>query len=254
MRDYNTISAGDFIVESIEMKLRWLARRLRWTDIPEEIEKWATVVCSLNRIRLNFKLSEIDSPLQNLERGLIPFSQRKSLTISGPNRRDWDSNEIAMATRADKPKVPDHPNLKKTSPARWRSSPLPPCVEVEQQLCTVRKRTVRKGNQLLLPQNMQMFSMDIDTHPVQDATILDDYRETTTPEDNEGVFSSRALWRCMYTKLETAGKSYDYYDKHEFDKLILSIAEELGLNKDMLLRDEYRKALSKLKKRYFFPK
>ena len=55
MRDYTKISAEEFIVESLDMKLRWLARRLRKIDDHQEIIQWVSVVTSLKDLKQNFR-------------------------------------------------------------------------------------------------------------------------------------------------------------------------------------------------------
>jgi len=44
MKYDNSITVEEFLAENIEMKLRWLARRLRKLGEPEEIQKWAKSV------------------------------------------------------------------------------------------------------------------------------------------------------------------------------------------------------------------
>ena len=46
MRDYRTISAEEFLVEGLDMKLRWLARQLRKIDKPEDIVQWVSVAAA----------------------------------------------------------------------------------------------------------------------------------------------------------------------------------------------------------------
>ena len=50
MRDYQTISAAEFVAECIEMKLRWLARQLRRVDKPAEIEAWVSTVTAITNL------------------------------------------------------------------------------------------------------------------------------------------------------------------------------------------------------------
>ena len=40
MRDYRSITADAFLVEGINHKLKWLARRLQKLDDETKIEKW----------------------------------------------------------------------------------------------------------------------------------------------------------------------------------------------------------------------
>ena len=55
MRDYRTISAAEFVAECIEMKLRWLARQLRWVDKPAEIEAWVSSVTAITNLLWKIK-------------------------------------------------------------------------------------------------------------------------------------------------------------------------------------------------------
>ena len=42
------MSAEEFTTESIQMKMCWLARRLRYIDKAEEIQQWVKGMASLN--------------------------------------------------------------------------------------------------------------------------------------------------------------------------------------------------------------
>ena len=97
MRDYRKISAEEFTVESLDMKLRWLARRLRKIDNPGEIVQWVTVVSSLHRLKQSFKKKSTNSVSENTEPTLKPISERKYFSISAPNSIEWSRNEVKLS-------------------------------------------------------------------------------------------------------------------------------------------------------------
>ena len=136
MRDDRTISAEEFLVESLDMKMRWLARQLRRTDNPEEIVQWITVVTSLSNIKQSLQKCIV----QNTDITLKPFSEDKRLSISSPIRTEWQSNEGIMSTRSDTPIPGDFPALNhQLSSFGLR---LPPCVELDERPLKKPKRTI----------------------------------------------------------------------------------------------------------------
>jgi hypothetical protein len=248
-------------VESIEMKLRWLARRLRRTDDYGVIEQWITSVTSLNHLRQTFKVSSTTCPLQNNECWVKPFAERDYLIISAPNKISWESNEDDMTARSDTPFPLDLPDLKHLTPGKLYSSSeghrLSPCVEFDEppRKKGITRRTGVEGNILLPAKDMIDPDMDIDIRTGQDApavvedapAVVEDDRKPIIPKDRP-----LTVWNCLRTKLEAGGKSYDFYDEPTFNKLISDVAEELGLRKDVLLRKDSMNVLSKLKYNFFF--
>ena len=82
MRDYKSISAEDFLAESLKMNMRWLAQQLRRIDSTAEIEKWGK---SVNDIE---DFEEVKGFRENLTEQLSARTQpslRKRWTISVPS-------------------------------------------------------------------------------------------------------------------------------------------------------------------------
>ena len=85
MKDYRTISAEDFLTESIEMKIRWLARQLRKIDKAEEIWQWAISVTSVNDLLQKIKAAGAKGPKKCGEIRTIPLSKRRRFSLSAPH-------------------------------------------------------------------------------------------------------------------------------------------------------------------------
>ena len=85
MKDYRTISAEDFLTESIEMKIRWLARQLPKIDKAEEIWQWAISVTSVNDLLQKIKAAGAKGPKKCGEIRTIPLSKRRRFSLSAPN-------------------------------------------------------------------------------------------------------------------------------------------------------------------------
>ena len=99
MRDYRPITATEFVAESIEMKMRWLARRLRWTDNTEEIEQWAKVVATLENLRQRLKGDCKRSTVRNSHRQRAWPRKSENYTISAPYTMDCNRCEFGSDMR-----------------------------------------------------------------------------------------------------------------------------------------------------------
>ena len=55
MRDFRTVTAREVVAESIEMKVRWLARQLRLTDTTADIELWVKAITLLENLLLRLQ-------------------------------------------------------------------------------------------------------------------------------------------------------------------------------------------------------
>ena len=96
MRDYRTISAEEFLTESIEMKIRWLARQLRKLDIQPEIESWVLSVTSLTNLLWKIKGTGETLPKQISVRK--PTQLITKWTISAPHSiNSGEDNEKAVS-------------------------------------------------------------------------------------------------------------------------------------------------------------
>ena len=144
MRDYRTITVEEFVVDSLDMKMRWLARRLRGTDNPEDIGQWVSVVRSLIQLKQRIKNITRNCTVQKPE-VLKPFCEKTHFTISTPIWMEWQSNDATISFRAGTP-IPADLELKqnfqtdKLSPSNV--TPLPPCIELEEPLSKKCKRTI----------------------------------------------------------------------------------------------------------------
>ena len=99
MRDYRSITATEFVAESIEMKMRWLARRLRWTDKTEEIEQWAKVVATLENLRQRMNGDCKRSSVRNSRRQSAWPRKSEHYTISAPYTMDCNRYEFGSDMR-----------------------------------------------------------------------------------------------------------------------------------------------------------
>ena len=98
MRDYTTISAEEFTTESIQMKMRWLARRLRYTDKAEEIQQWVKVVASLKD-----SLKELIADMAGKSNPRCASTKMtRNYTISAPTTVEYAIREIATHCRPNK--------------------------------------------------------------------------------------------------------------------------------------------------------
>ena len=95
MRDYTTISDEEFVAESIEMKLRWLARQLRKIDKAEEIERWVLSVTSVHDL-LRKIITERVSCLKKTSARLKPQLQWQRWSISAPHMIMIEDDEYAV--------------------------------------------------------------------------------------------------------------------------------------------------------------
>ena len=67
MRDYRKLSAEVFVGECIEMKMKWLGRQLRSTNVADEIEIWVRKMTLLTDLLLKLKNVRRPSRRVNLE-------------------------------------------------------------------------------------------------------------------------------------------------------------------------------------------
>ena len=94
MRDYRTITAEEFLVDGLDMKIRWLARWLRKINKHEEIAQWVSVVTALTDLKQRLNKRTSDSTGQNTELTEKRFSDKNRFTISDPVRMEWQRNDI----------------------------------------------------------------------------------------------------------------------------------------------------------------
>ena len=62
------MSAEDFIVWCIEMKMKWLARRLRLCDKPSEIDTWVISTTLLVNLLQKINVEGASCPVQRAEK------------------------------------------------------------------------------------------------------------------------------------------------------------------------------------------
>ena len=223
------------MVESIDMKIRWLARQLRRTDMPGEIIQWVNVVTSLTCLRQSIASNSINYPLSNIEAGLPPVVKKICYTISTPNKLEWQSSDISMTSRCGTPIPRDLTDPQKVSPALAESKSgapnlsLPPCVELEEPefeepMRQKGKRKVVTGVRHLPPIDKK-GSVIIDTYAGHDTAVLDNQSPTINwqipsliEEEAQSRCTGPLLRRNSKTKLEDGGKD-KYYDGPELDIL-----------------------------------
>ena len=97
MRDYNTISAEEFTTESIQMKMRWLARQLRNTDKAEEIQQWVKVVTSLKDLLKDLRADMDSCSVRPKVQRCTLTNMNKHYTISPPRTVEWVIGEISTS-------------------------------------------------------------------------------------------------------------------------------------------------------------
>ena len=80
--------------------------------------------------------------------------------------------------------------------------------------------------------------------------------ENTTSRVNEepasDVDTGDIIWRCVRAKLEARGQSRECYDQpNKFENLLRIVAGELGIQESVLLREDFKDVLTRLKDRFF---
>merc|ERR1712062_287662 len=92
--DYQTISVEEFVVESIELKMRWLGQRLHCTDKPAEICEWVKSMTSLHNLLINVRAEVVTYHNKIVEQNQTPHQSRNTWTISNPLSVQWESEKI----------------------------------------------------------------------------------------------------------------------------------------------------------------
>ena len=113
MRDYRNTASEDFLAECIEMKIKWLARRLRWTDEPAEIGQWVITVTSVHDLLQKIKAKGAIHPTQSWNYVARAPSTKKRYTVSDPNtisiEGDWGSEmEVEVAYSIHQQREPNN--------------------------------------------------------------------------------------------------------------------------------------------------
>ena len=251
MRDYRTITADEFMVESIEMKMRWLARTLRRKDKHEEIEQWVNAVKALNTLRQTFIVSSTNYPSPNTERLPKPFPVRKCLSMSAPNKIWWETNDDDVTSRSDTPLPVDLPKLKQLFQGKlsnYEGRRLPPCVELDEP---PRTKVIIKGTGVKPPNDRNESSMDIDTRAGQYTAVVDNTRappitinknedveqevkEEVPVIDNEDMWiKGRKQWsggikrRILFERKSRSMRDYDYSVKENWFRLLQDVQQDL---------------------------
>ena len=101
MRDYRSLTAKEFVAEGIEMKLRWLARRLRWKDKTEQIEQWVKAIASLVYLLQQLKGDGNCSPPWTSDPQSTQPWKSNYFTISAPNMVDCKGSDFRAKPRTE---------------------------------------------------------------------------------------------------------------------------------------------------------
>lgn len=92
MRVYRSVTAPEFVTESVEMKMRWLARQLRSTNTTAEIEQWVKVVTLFESLLQRVNGDRTRSPTCTARQSKKPWST--FLNISAPHTLNLKGNEV----------------------------------------------------------------------------------------------------------------------------------------------------------------
>ena len=92
------MTAPEFVAESIEMKMRWLARRLRKTDTTVDIEQWVKAITLLENLLQRLQGGCKRKPLCFAGHGTQP-RKRTCFTISAPCSTDSKGGEFGSDNR-----------------------------------------------------------------------------------------------------------------------------------------------------------
>ena len=98
MRDYRTMTADAFLVEGINNKLKWLARRIRHLDEHTEIEKWGTAIRTLEAVRRLFLGTKRTKSTTD-----CTTSNHSTLVISPILTSSWNDNKWQGKRKRVKP-------------------------------------------------------------------------------------------------------------------------------------------------------
>ena len=181
MRDYRSTPAQVFVAACIEMKLKWLARRLRWIDDPADITQWVNTVTAVQDL---LKKMIADGETQHkwgVDEQRIPSTSKHRYEISAPHvirfEREWSSEmEIDVGGNNQLPTM----SVDNT----FCSKGVGEEVEGTQQ----RKKRKRVIERKLTLGNMEDSSLEVRESPVntlskkEDETDMDSRGEST----NEG--------------------------------------------------------------------
>ena len=153
MRDYRGISADSFMVEGINNKLKWLARRLRHVDEHTDIENWGSAIRTLESVRslfLDTKSTDTSTWTKTTP------NMRKEFTISSPTTISCTGTKWqGKRKRVPQTVLLKHPNaaVKRASPALQRTQE------------TFKEEPSRPEKLLITPPSVQL-----DESPVVEAT------------------------------------------------------------------------------------
>ena len=87
------MTAPEFVAESIEMKMRWLARQLRLTDTTADIELWVKAITLLENLLLRLHEDCKRKTISLAANGTQP-RKRSCFTISAPCSTDFKDSEF----------------------------------------------------------------------------------------------------------------------------------------------------------------
>ena len=94
MRDYRYMSGEDFVAGSIEMKMKWLARQLRFRDKPAEIDEWVRSMSSLINLLRKINVKETNGSEHTAERKQW-MPTETNFTLSAPCKISLDQQWVA---------------------------------------------------------------------------------------------------------------------------------------------------------------
>ena len=127
--------------------MRWMARRLRYTDKAEEIQQWVKVVASLKDLLKDLKADMAGT----LDPRWASTKMKKNYTISAPITVEYAIGEIGTQSRPNK-----------------RTNELLRCLEMEMEVDVLDNEVVL-GN----PQEVEVLDKEVGCENTQDMEVLD---------------------------------------------------------------------------------
>ena len=246
MRDYRSVPAIEFVAESIEMKMRWLARRLRWTDSTEEIGQWVKVIASLNELLEKLKLDVSSYRKRTFNHQSKPTPMRKSYIISEPCTVDCKCNDTGSENRKIPRTVGDLRSeemevevVEKIPKPLQRTDGDLISVEMEVE---VEDKKLMLGTQALTNEDLaEVMKRDLEAKSI-------------TSKKESRMKNGKKRWRKYMTqRLRAEGKSYEDYKSNNCIILIENIIKDMGCEETppfpMTLIDFISRELYK----YFYP-
>ena len=218
MRDYRTLSAEDFVGEGIEMKMRWLARRLRFLDKAEEIGQWVLSVTSLNdllqKIRPQWRGSVRTIQFKYTETKILPEAHNPCpLMINFEPQSSINETDVAEGREKEARTTEKQSEIQMEEKRELLEDDPTDDIEKKTKLSTIwtrRRRTIMRGRRTVVQKEENRWSLPLGGSG--------DVRELDAERQRRRKKKLKELWRqAIWRKLEEEGKQMrNWQDKDGF--------------------------------------